>query len=130
MDNTEAIQKFYNADPNYEDDRLDRHQLEFDMTWRYLDQYLPESGHILEVGAATGKYTIGLAKRGYRVTAVDMSIGLLELCRNHLSKKGPLESVELVEADARNLSKIEKQDFDAVLLMGPLYHLFSEDERK
>ncbi|MEM8862173.1 MAG: class I SAM-dependent methyltransferase [Chloroflexota bacterium] len=130
MDNTEAIQKFYNADPDYEDDRLDRHQLEFDMTWRYMDQFLPESGHILEVGAATGKYTVGLAKRGYQVTAVDMSTGLLKMCHATLAQEKLLDSVDLIEADARDLSKIKKQDFDAVLLMGPLYHLFSEDERK
>ncbi|MEM9777173.1 MAG: class I SAM-dependent methyltransferase [Chloroflexota bacterium] len=130
FDDSADIQAFYNANPEYEDERLSRHQLEFDMTWRYLDQFLPESGHILEVGAATGKYTVGLAKRGYQVTAVDISTGLLEMCRDTLAQEKLLDTVDLVEADARDLSQIKKGDFDAVLLMGPLYHLFSEGERQ
>ena len=130
MDNNIAIQNFYNADPGAEDDRLNRHQLEFDMTWRYFDEYLPKSGHILEIGCATGVYTVGLAQKGYQVTAVDMSAELLNLCQANLDQAGCADSVQIVQADARDLSEITKQDFDAVLLMGPLYHLFEEAERK
>jgi 2-polyprenyl-3-methyl-5-hydroxy-6-metoxy-1,4-benzoquinol methylase len=32
----------------------------------------------LEVGAATGRYTLELARRGYAVTAVDLSAALLK----------------------------------------------------
>lgn len=129
FDDNSDIRAFYNNDPAYEDDRLARHQLEFDMTWRYFDRYLPKSGHVLEIGAATGKYTIGLAQKGYRVTAVDMSANLLQVCRDNLQNVALLDKVSLVEADARDLSSIKKNDFDAVLHMGPLYHLFSHAER-
>ena len=37
-----------------EDSRLERHPLEFDITWRYLERYLPPGGELLELGAATG----------------------------------------------------------------------------
>ena len=47
-----------------------RHQLERDVTWQYLDKYLPLRGRLLEVGAATGAYTLELARRGYEVLAV------------------------------------------------------------
>jgi hypothetical protein len=30
--------------------------LEHELTWLYLDNYLPAQGKILEVGAATGRY--------------------------------------------------------------------------
>ena len=130
FNNNADIKSFYNDAPLYEDDRLERHQIEFDMTWRYLDRYLPATGSILEIGAATGKYTVGLAQRGYRVTAVDISSKLLDMCRANLAKASVEQFVEIIEADARHLDAIHKHDYDAVLLMGPLYHLFTESARK
>ena len=72
-DNISDIQAYYDANVEKEDGRLERHQQERDVTWRYLDKYLPKRGKILEIGAATGAYTIPLAKRGYNITAVDLA---------------------------------------------------------
>ncbi len=63
-DDVQDIAAFYNRDPDTERGRLDQHQLEYDLAWRYLTRYLPPQGTILEVGAASGKYTLELAKRG------------------------------------------------------------------
>jgi SAM-dependent methyltransferase len=71
-----------------------------------------------------------LAKRGYSVTAVDLSEKLLERCQQQVADDGLLKRVEFVLADARDLSAVEKKDFDAVLLMGPLYHLVEEEDRQ
>jgi 2-polyprenyl-3-methyl-5-hydroxy-6-metoxy-1,4-benzoquinol methylase len=68
-DDVSDIQQHYNEDPVQEYERLSRHQLEWEMTWRYLDHYLPRQGPILEIGAGPGPYTVELAKRGYQVTA-------------------------------------------------------------
>lgn len=38
--------------------------------------------------------------------------------------------MRLVVADARDLIEVTEKDFDAVLLMGPLYHLVEEADRK
>lgn len=130
MDDLRDIAAYYNNDPERENSRLERHQLEYDLTWRYLAQYLPAQGDILEIGAATGRYTLGLAKRGYQITAVDMSENLLEMARGRVQEEGLEKQVSFIHADARDLNKITKQDFDAVLLMGPLYHLVEEMERK
>jgi SAM-dependent methyltransferase len=129
-DDISDIALFYNSDPSREEQRLEAHQLEYDLTWRYLDRYLPAQGSILEVGAATGRYTVELAKRGYAVTAVDLSAGLLEQCRKRLVDEGLERQVRLVVADGRDLGAVEERKFDAVLLMGPLYHLIVEADRK
>ena len=129
-DDVSDIAAMYNNDPEKENSRLERHQLEFDLTWRYLERYLPPQGAILEIGAATGRYTLGLARRGYRVTAVDLSAGLLEVCKQGLQEAGLAQQVQFVEADARDLSAVTEGAFDAVLLMGPLYHLVIEADRK
>lgn len=129
MDDVSDIAALYNSDPENENGRLERHQLERDLTWRHLDRYLPPHGSILEIGAATGGYTLPLARRGYTITAVDMSTELLAVCRAKLAAEGLEEQVQLVEADARDLAQVTQTDFDAVLLMGPLYHLVLEPDR-
>jgi SAM-dependent methyltransferase len=129
-DDVNDIAAYYNHDPEREHWRLNRHQLEHDITWRYLDQYLPSQGFILEVGAATGRYTLELAKRGYVLTAVDLSAALIEECRRSIADEGLERQVQLVVADARDLGKVAEKDFDAALLMGPLYHLILEEDRR
>jgi SAM-dependent methyltransferase len=129
IDDVSDIAAFYNSDPEIERSRLTRHQLEHDLTWRYLDEHLPSHGSILEVGAATGGYTLELARRGYAVTAVDLSAGNLETCRQALAEAALQEQVQLVLADARDLGPVTEHGFDAVLLMGPLYHLIRESDR-
>lgn len=130
IDNVDDIAVFYNRNQESEHGRLDRHQLELDLTWRYLNQYLTRQGTILEIGSATGRYTLELARRGYAITAVDLSEGLLEKCKENVAREGLEKQVRFIRADARNLGGIAKDDFDAILLMGPLYHLVVETDRK
>ncbi|MGD2027135.1 MAG: class I SAM-dependent methyltransferase [Anaerolineales bacterium] len=129
-DDVSDISDFYNRDPDREHERLERHQLEYDLTWRYLDKYLPAEGSILEIGTATGRYTLELAKRGYLVTAVDLSPEMLEECKQKTMEEGLERQVQFVLADARDLGAVEEEIFDAVLLMGPLYHLIFKGDRK
>jgi S-adenosylmethionine-dependent methyltransferase len=129
-DDVSDIARFYNQNPEAEHERLERHQLEFDLTWRYLDRYLPSQGKLLEIGAATGRYTLGLAKRGYQVTAVDLSAALLEKNKEKLAEEGLAGQVNWIVADARDLHEVPLGQFDAVLLMGPLYHLIEEADRQ
>ena len=130
MDDVSDIVAFYNSALESEQSRLERHQLEHDLTWRYLNRYLPAEGAILEVGAATGRYTLELAKRGYALTAVDLSAVLIEKCRKGILDQGLERQVRFIVADARNLSEVAEKGFDAVLLMGPLYHLVVDADRK
>jgi S-adenosylmethionine-dependent methyltransferase len=129
VDDTSDISRSYDAGAEKENTRLERHRLERDMTWRYLDKYLPRRGRILEVGCATGAYTIPLAKCGYQVTAVDFSAAELELCKKRLKTERLETKVDCVLADARDLSDVLDNDYDAALLMGPLYHLILEEDR-
>ena len=129
-DDIRDIADYYNNRPQSEHNRLEEHQLEFDLTWRLLEEYLPPKGSILEIGAATGRYTLGLVERGYAVTAVDLSAACLEECQKNLTKAGLQEKAQFILADARNLNGVTQMDFDAVLLMGPLYHLVVEKDRE
>jgi S-adenosylmethionine-dependent methyltransferase len=130
IDDVSDIAFYYNSDPERERCRLEEHRLEYDLTWRYLERYLPCQGSILEVGAATGRYTLELAKRGYAVTAVDLSAALIEECRKSIADERLERQVRLLVADARDLGPLAEKGFDVVLLMGPLYHLVAEADRK
>ncbi|MFN2143845.1 MAG: class I SAM-dependent methyltransferase, partial [Anaerolineales bacterium] len=77
-DDISDIVEMYDRDPDSEHERLERHQLEFDLTMKALAQYLPGKGSILEIGAASGRYTVALVRLGYQVTAVDLSEALAE----------------------------------------------------
>ncbi|MGB8983130.1 MAG: class I SAM-dependent methyltransferase [Anaerolineales bacterium] len=129
-DDVSDIAAFYDRETEREHCRLDRHQLEHELTWRYLDQYLPAQGSILEIGAATGRYTLELAKRGYRVTAVDLSAANVEAGRKAIAAAGLEKQVRFIAADGRDLHDVTERGFEAALLMGPLYHLVDESDRK
>lgn len=62
MDDLTDIREFYNAAWDAEANRLERHQLEADITWRYLNLYLPPHGRLLEIGFGTGYYTFPLVQ--------------------------------------------------------------------
>ena len=129
MDDITDIRDMYDSGWEIEDSRLERHQLERDITWRYLDAYLPPQGRILEVGSATGQYTLGLAQRGYKILGVDFAENLVAVARDRVSDAGLADVIEFQVADARCLEGIPENEFEAVLLMGPLYHLIVRDDR-
>jgi SAM-dependent methyltransferase len=130
IDDISDIAAFYDNNLESEHTRLERHPLEYELTWRYLDKYLPAQGSILEIGAATGRYTLELARRGYQVTAVDLSAVESGHCRQRIAQAGLQRQVQLVVADARDLGAVSGRGFDAVLLMGPLYHLVELADRR
>ena len=129
LDDLSDIKAYYNNSDS-EITRLERHQLERDITWRHLVKYLPSTGSILEIGAASGAYTVELARRGYDITAVDISNKLLDICKKRISDEGLDQKVSLFISDARDLGELGEKLFDVVLLMGPLYHLVIEEDRK
>ena len=81
MDDLSDIRQMYNTGWDVEAARLQRHQLEAEITWRYLNRYLPPHGRILEVGFGTGFYTFPLARRGYRMMAIDLADEFVARCK-------------------------------------------------
>lgn len=130
IDDVSDIADYYNGELDGERSRLTQHQLERDLTWRYLDECIPRQGAILEVGCGAGGYTVDLARRGYTIIAVDLSPVLVQECARRISDEGLQDRVQTLVADARDLGQVRDTDFDAVLIMGPLYHLIEEVDRK
>jgi SAM-dependent methyltransferase len=104
--------------------------LEFAITCHTLAAYLPPKARILDIGGGPGRYAIWLAQQGCRVVLADLSPELLFLARARIAQAGADVMVEeIVEADARDLSRWADGTFDAVLSLGPFYHLPDAGDR-
>ncbi len=123
------ISQYYDDQVEHEWERMDRHRTEYALTSRALAESLPPPpARILDCGSGPGRYAIDLARQGYRVTAFDLSAENLRHARQRADQAG-VELEAYVQGSATDLSQFEDESFDAVLLMGPLYHLLERDER-
>jgi ubiquinone/menaquinone biosynthesis C-methylase UbiE len=130
----EDVIKYYASFGEREWQRLEESSIgtiEFAVTIQKLKTYLPETGHILDLGGGPGRYTIWLAQQGYRVTLADISADMLDLARGKIKESGVEDNVEaIIKADARDLSSWSDATFDAVLALGPFYHLPEKKDRQ
>ena len=126
METLKVLTEFYS---NYDEEGrlLSKHgQVEYLTTMRYIEKYLQPGMRILEVGAATGRYSHALAQMGYRVDAVELVQHNIDLFKENTK---PGENVTIRQGDARDLSFIEDDTFNLTLILGPMYHLFTEQEK-
>ena len=100
-------------------------QLEYYTTMAYIHRYIDKHSKVLEVGAGTGRYSIALAKEGMDVTAVELVESNVAVIKEN--SKG-IENLTAFQGDAADLSRFPDNSFDAVLLLGPMYHLYEGDE--
>lgn len=122
----EIVSSFY--DEIDEDSRLNksRHgQLEYATTMEYIHRYVKKGAKVLEIGAGTGRYSITLAKEGYKVTAVELVESNLEVLKKNSSG---VKDVVSYQGDALNLGRFEEEQFDVTLLFGPMYHLYDKED--
>lgn len=122
----EILKKFYNEACD-EDTRLDpkHRQLEFLTTDRYIKKYLKPNCRILEVGAGTGKYSLYYAEQGYKVNSIEYVQHNLDILKSKITDK---MDIVAEQGDAIDLSRFEDNTFDIVLVLGPLYHLYTLEE--
>src|SRR5207249_1849236 len=100
---------------------LTQSRLEFVRTQELLSRFLPAPPAIvLDVGGGPGRYAACLATAGYTVTVLD-PVPL------HVEQAGAA-GLDAVLGDARSLPW-EDARADAVLCLGPLYHLRAPHDR-
>ena len=87
---------------------------------------LPPGSHILDVGCGAGRHAVELARRGYRVTGVDISAGMLAEAERAAREAGV--EVELIHADATQFKSDKLFDAALCLCEGAFSLLGSEDD--
>src|SRR5215203_1900883 len=86
----------------------------------------PVPARVLDVGGGPGAYARWLADLGYDVYLVDPVPLHVEQATAAASARS--QPFTVAQGDARALAE-EARSFDAVLLLGPLYHLIHSEER-
>ncbi len=120
---------FYDEFAPQEWDRLERHRTEFAVTLKALLEFLPDKPcSILDIGGGPGRYAIELARLGYDVTLMDISKESLQMAKEKADEAG-VSLRAYIHGNALSTSECVSELFDAVLLMGPLYHLLQKSER-
>lgn len=104
-------------------------QLEQERTRELILRRLPTApATIIDAGGGAGVYACWLAALGYQVHLVDPVPKHVEQARaaSDQQRDHPLASAEV--GDARHLPHAD-ESVDAVLLLGPLYHLVEKEDR-
>jgi SAM-dependent methyltransferase len=96
-------------------------------TWDIFERYLPLSGRVLDVGGGPGTHAAHLAGRGYDVTLVDPVPRHVELASRRAGD--PATAAFVVRLAGAHDLPVDDGSVDAVLLMGPLYHLIDRSDR-
>lgn len=86
---------------------------------------LPAGARILDVGCGTGRHAVELAKRGYRVTGLDISAGMLAQARAAAAAAGV--ELELVQGDATAFDLGRRFDAAICLCEGAFTLIGSDD---
>ncbi len=126
MNTNEILKDFYQ---NYDEDNrlLSRYgYVEYITTMKYIEKYLKEGMRILEIGAATGRYSHALARKGYKADAVELVEHNIEIFKRN-TQEG--EDITITQGNAMDLSHFEDNTYDITLILGPLYHLFTEEDK-
>ena len=122
------LEEYYN-NYNEEGRLLSRHgQVEYLTTMRYIKECLEgiSDPSILEIGAGTGRYSVTLAKQGFQVTAVELIKHNLEILRSKLDGTEPIITTQ---GNALELSLFSDNSFDLTMLLGPMYHLYTKEDK-
>jgi len=113
-----------------EDGRLTKdnsHSIEFLTTTKYVEKYLKASDKILEVGAGTGIYSLYYANKGHDVEAVELIQYNIDIFKTKITDN---MNINVRQGNAIDLSMYDDNSFDITLVLGPLYHLYTEEDKK
>lgn len=128
METNQYLINFYNS---YDEDSrlaaLKHGTVEFLTTMRYIEKYIRQGDRVLEIGAATGRYSHTLARRGYAVDAVELVEHNIEVFRKNTL---PDEKITVTQGNALDLSAFPDNKYDITLLLGPLYHLYNDEDKR
>lgn len=117
---------FYN---NYNEDKrlTSKSRLpEYLTTMRYIVKYLKPGSKILEIGAGTGRYSLALADKSYEVDSVELVPHNIKIMKKKVKAS---HKIHIYEGNACDLSFLENDTYDIVLLLGPMYHLFTDEDK-
>ena len=127
----EEVKKYYDSAAEMEWQRLNKAytSVEYKSTLYLIDKYFPKTGKVMDIGAGPGRYALALLERGYQVSLLDLSQNELKIAKEKITQAG-YEADGYYCKSALELESFEDESFDALLIMGPMYHLHKEVDRQ
>jgi S-adenosylmethionine-dependent methyltransferase len=127
---SEIVKSYYDDNSEYEWERLNKpySKIEFCSTMYLIDKYFPKKGSIIDIGSGPGRYSIELLKKGYKVSLFELSQNELNIAKDKINALG-LKAEAYICENALNLNLLENEKYDALLLMGPMYHVLDAEDR-
>lgn len=142
MTATTNVARLYDSIAEHEDTRLAKHPMEREITFRSIAEGLASQGsdasdakkRIADIGGGPGRVAFRLADQGHHVDLRDLTPSLIEIAKKEQenrrgSSTATLASLAIGDALDESLCGLEGGSYDAVLLLGPLYHLMEEHEQ-
>ena len=132
MNDKEVIAAAYDKGVGEEYNRLVSTPLfeaEFILISELLEKYIKNGSTVIDIGAGPGRYAEFLLNKNCNVGLVDLSAKSLEAFNNRISNDKKENILFSKVSCATLLPFIKSNIADAVLLMGPLYHLTECEER-
>lgn len=127
MKTRDYLADFYENSCDEDSRLLSRHgRVEYLTTMRYIEKYLRPGMRVLEIGAGTGRYSHALAQMGYCVDAVELLEHNIEIFRKNTVEG---EDITITQANATYLQGFKTDSYDITLLLGPMYHLYTEEDK-
>ncbi len=128
MNENDYLKNYYEL--GGEDSRLIKdkaHSVEFITTTKYIEKYLKQNDRILEIGAGTGRYSLYYAEKGYKVDAIELVQYNIDVFKTKIKAN---MNINVRQGNALNLNMYEDNTFDITLVLGPLYHLYTEEDKR
>jgi SAM-dependent methyltransferase len=89
--------------------------------WQAVDAFVPQHAHVIDLGCGPGCDAEHLAERGYRVTAIDWSHGMVDEARRRVAAAGLIDRVDVLHVGIHELDRLAPVQFDAAYSnFGPL----------
>ena len=128
---SDVVKRYYDEQVETEWQRLERpyRRLEMVSTLRLIEEIFPKEGRVADIGGGPGRYSLELLRRGYRTTLVDLSPKAIAFAQERFAEAGLVPDAA-ISANACDLSCLPSASFDAGLLLGPLYHIVEETNRR
>ncbi len=129
----QTIAEAYDAGVEEEYNRLTETPLreaEYQLITELLDEYIPNGSAIVDIGSGPGRYAELLLKRNCKVGVIDLSAKSLKAFSDRMEDNQYQSNIIFNQVScATQLEWIADHSADAILLMGPLYHLIPAEHR-